>query len=301
VAGDFESTVTFDDDWGTSNDSRTAVGDDAFITKINADGSYGWTRTFGGSGTDGALAVAVDGNSNVYVGGGFVGTADFRADWGGTADNKTAVHASGNGFVTKINADGSYGWTRIYGGSSWTAIQALAADGSGNAYAVGYYQATLDFAADFGSADPKLCFGPDDAFLTRIDADGSYGWTRRVGGTGQDRGHAVAVDGSGNVALAGSMWGTVNFELDWGGTDQRVSLGSSDAFVTLVLADGSYGWTYRFGGTGTEEALDLAFDGNQNLYVAGRFASTVNFALEWGGSDSKTPVNASDAFLTKVR
>ena len=82
---------------------------------------------------------------------------------------------------------------------------------------------------------------------------------------------------------------------------QISQVGGADAFVTLVLADGSYGWTYRFGGTGTEEALDLAFDGNQNLYVAGRFASTVNFALEWGGSDSKTPVNASDAFLTKVR
>src|SRR5206468_1124636 len=46
---------------------------EAFVTRFNADGSYAWTQTFGGSQLDKAVKVAVYGDT-IYVLGNFSGT-----------------------------------------------------------------------------------------------------------------------------------------------------------------------------------------------------------------------------------
>ena len=45
----------------------TSGSSDIFVTKINADGTYAWTATMGGSNADEGNAVAVDSTSNVYL------------------------------------------------------------------------------------------------------------------------------------------------------------------------------------------------------------------------------------------
>jgi hypothetical protein len=51
-------------------------------------------------------------------------------------------------------------------------------------------------------------------------------WSQRFGGTGDDSGRVVAVDGTGNVLVTGTFTGTVNF----GGGD-LTSAGGYDIFV----------------------------------------------------------------------
>lgn len=92
--------------------------DDIFITKTNADGSYGWTKTVGGVSSDFAYGVATDAAGNVFVGGEFLSsTVDF--DPGPGVVNRT-TSGSYDGFLLKLNADGSYGWVRTFGGASPT-------------------------------------------------------------------------------------------------------------------------------------------------------------------------------------
>ncbi len=128
-------TVDFDPGAGVDEHISNG-GQEAFVTKLNSDGTYGWTRTFGGTGQDIIRAIAVDANSDVYVTGAFRFDVDFDpVSQGGAGDVHTSS-ASGPAFVTKFNgADGSYGWTTTFGTSS--SGNGIAADGAGGVLVTG--------------------------------------------------------------------------------------------------------------------------------------------------------------------
>jgi hypothetical protein len=235
VIGWTAGTINFAADWGgTDSKGPTGFWQAEYLTRVNADGSYGWTRILGVSGgswmTPGG--VATDGSGNVYLSGTFMGTEDFRADWGSPTDSKTSAGGIDDAFVTKVMADGSYGWTRVIGSSNNDSAYGVCADGAGNVVVTGFFDGTVDFRADWGgSTDSKTSAGGTDAFVTLVNADGSYGWTRRMGGTGWDEGRAVAVGATGATAVVGVFAVTVDFKADWGGGSDTKTAASQNAFV----------------------------------------------------------------------
>jgi hypothetical protein len=301
VAGKFAGTVDFRAGWGGGTDSRTAASDDAFLTQIPSDGSYGWTRQFGGSGIDRIGALATDANGNIYIAGYWDATVNFAADFAGTDPRTTTTGP--DAFVTKVLPDGSYGWTRVFGGAGTDSAFGCCTDASGNVYVSGYFSGAVDFRADWGGGtDSRTPAGSTDVFVLKVLADGSYGWVRRIGGSSGDLGYALAAAPDGTLFTAGSFQGTVDFRGEWGGSaDSRTSAGGADGFVTRILPDGSYGWTRVVGGTGADDLSALALDGAGNLFAGGSFAGTVDLRSAWGGpADSRTALGASDLFLLRV-
>lgn len=71
-------------------------------------------------------------------------------------------------------------------------VEAVAVDATGNKYVTGYFSGTLDFNPGVGS-DVKICAGNFNTFVTRLNADGSYGWTQTFGGSSSDLGYGIAV------------------------------------------------------------------------------------------------------------
>jgi hypothetical protein len=68
--------------------------------------------------------------------------------------------------------------------------------------------------------------GGADIFVAKLDASGVHQWSEDFGGTNEDEGHAVAVDGSADVLVSGRFRGTVDF-----GGGSLVSAGGDDAFL----------------------------------------------------------------------
>jgi len=95
----FSDTVDFDPGPGTDI-QISAGGRDAFLTKINSDGTYGWTKTLVGTGSNSSSGITLDTNVNIYLTGGFQNTVDF--DPGSRRDNKTSLGNS-DIFLTKLN------------------------------------------------------------------------------------------------------------------------------------------------------------------------------------------------------
>ncbi len=291
VTGYFQTTVNFDDSGGTDN--HTASGNyNIFFTKYNSDGSYGWTKSIGGTGYDSGFGITLDTNDNIFVTGEFGSTVNFD-DSGGT-DNHTS-NGDNDIFITKYNADGSYGWTKSFGGSGPDYGQSITTDTNGNVFATGFFENTVNFD-DTGGTDNRTSSGSRDIFITKYNADGSYGWTKIIGGTGYDWTEDIATDTNGNVFVTGLFSNTVNFD-DSGGTDNHTA-DSYDIFITKYNSDGSYGWTKSIGGTGTDKGYGIAFDTNDNIFVTGYFQNTVNFD-DTGGIDNHTSSGGSDIFITK--
>ncbi len=302
VTGDFEGTVDFAQDW-SGTDNKTNAGEcDIFITKVNSDGSYGWTKRIGTTGRDVGWDIVVDGNGNAYVTGGFGGAnVNFAQDWGIT-DNKTNAGGAGvwDIFITKINLDGSYGWTKIIGALSTDVGRGVGVDNSGNIYVTGHFGGTVNFAQDWSGTDNKASAGGQDIFITKVNSGGGYEWTKTIGGLSNDWSVSAVIDSSGNAYVTGKYMNTVNFAQDWSGTDNKTAAGDKDVFIAKVNSDGSYGWTKKIGAIGIDDFFHISVDINSNGYVIGEFENTVNFAQDWSGTDNKTAAGGKDVFITKV-
>jgi len=96
ISGYFQGHVDFDS--GTSRKMHTSNGkSDAFILKLDKDGAYIWSKTFGGTGTDEAYALSLDAMNHIYLSGIVSGSVDF----GGSTTEVTSLGES-DIFLLKI-------------------------------------------------------------------------------------------------------------------------------------------------------------------------------------------------------
>ncbi len=250
-----------------------------------------------GDGDDYGNAVAVDGNGNAYVTGDTI-SSNFPTTPGAF---DTSINGSHDAFVTKLNAAGSgLVYSTFLGGSSLDHGNAVAVDGSGNAYVTGRAIST-DFPTTPGAFDTSFN-GNGDVFVTHLNGDGNgLIYSTFLGGSGDDSGNALAVDGSGNAYVTG--WTpSSNFPTTPGAFDRSFDGGSyfgTDAFVTKLNAAGS-GLVYStfLGGAGDDVGYAIAVDGSGNAYVAG-YTTSSGFPITPGAFDTGYN-NISDAFVTKL-
>jgi hypothetical protein len=288
---------------------------DAFVAKLNSTGSALVYSTFvGGSGDDLATGIAVDGAGNAYVTGDTTST-DFPtagSPFQGTNHGGTSgVGGAGDVFVAKLNPAGSaLAYSTYLGGSGDDAGEAIAIDGAGNAYVTGYTRST-----NFPTAGSPLQrsfaggagFG-DDAFVAKLNPAGSaLVYSTYLGGSGDESGYGIAVDGAGNAYVTGHTNST-NFpqvspvQGGYGGA----SPGSDpfgDAFVAKLNPAGSaLVYSSWLGGSADDVGNGIAIDSAGNAYVAGETFSSnfptagTPYQKAYHGGDGFD----GDAFIAKV-
>ena len=123
-------------------------------------------------------------------------------------------------------------------------------------------------------------------------------WARTWGGSSDDWGCSVAVDGSGNAYVGGDFCGTVDFD-PGPGVDKYSSNGSKDNFLSKFDSSGNFLWACTWGGGGDDWGYSVAVDGSGNAYVTGFFYGTVDFD-PGSGVDNHTSVGDEDIFLSKL-
>ncbi|MGH2675840.1 MAG: SBBP repeat-containing protein, partial [Actinomycetota bacterium] len=185
------------------------------------------------------------------------------------------------------------------GGSSFDTGHAVAVDGAGAAYVTGRTASTeATFPETVG---PDLSYnGGRDTFVAKVAPSGaSLTYAGYIGGSNDDEGFGVAVDGSGAAYVTGYTASTEATFPETVGPDLSHN-GMADAFVAKVAPSGaSLAYAGYIGGSATDEGLGVAVDGSGSAYVAGRTDSTEVSFPETGGPDL-TYNGMEDAFVAKV-
>jgi hypothetical protein len=257
VTGSFQGTATF----GTTT-LTSAGGFDIYVAKLEGNGSFLWAYRAGGPENDYANGLVLDTAANIYLTGGFNGTATFGF-----------LELVSNGmrdiFAAKLSNDGNFLWAVRAGGTADEAGRAIAVDTSANVYLTGDFEGT----ATFGTTS-LICSGAQDIFASKLDSDGDFLWAIRAGGTGgDDNGWAIATDADANVYLTGNFNETANF-----GSTSLVSDGGMDIFISKLDTSGEFIWAVRAGGTGVYDVgYGIAVDGIGRIYLAGFFYGTAYF------------------------
>lgn len=267
---------------------------DAFITKLNSDGTGLIYSTYlGGTGNDFGLGIAVDSTGDVYVTGG-TQSADFPTTAGAF---QTALAGSTDVFVTKLNDTGSaLIYSTYLGGSSSNSGLGIAVDSTSDAYVTGGTQ-SADFPTTAGAFQTAIA-GNTDAFVTKLNDTGTaLSYSTYLGGSGDDRGEGVAIDHTGNAYVTG-----VTRSPDFPTTPdafQTTFNGSDDAFVTKLNADGTAQiYSTYLGGTDDDTGEGIAVDQNGHAYVSG-FTSSTDFPTTTGVFQPAYGGGANDAFISK--
>ena len=293
--GYFAGTIDFDDFGGIdSHTSGSAY--DLFILKYNVDDTYGWVRHFGGGTWNDGQGIAVDSHGDVIVVGDYKGI-DVNFNDAGGAD----LHSSEGSYdilITKYYSDGSYGWSRTFGSTGNDKGFKVVLDDADNIYITGYFQNTVNFDAS-GGTDSHVSNGDMDIFITKYNANGSYGWTRTIGGTGTDAGYSIAFGKDDTLCMTGTFSGS---NVSFNGADSAAiysSNGQTDVFVTCYKTDGSYVRTYAFGGTGSDSGQSVTIDNEGAVYVVGDFSGT-DIDFNPGGETSlHSAIGSTDSYISK--
>jgi hypothetical protein len=220
-----------------------------------------WVKQLGTSSDEYGWGAATDSSGNIFMTGYTTGSLQ-----GPNQGGEDVV-------VAKYSPAGALLWKSQLGSAGNEHGYAAATDSGGNVYVAG---STTDamWGSYFG--------GAHDGFVAKYGPGGGGElWSNNVGTLGDDFAYAIAVDGSGNIYVAGSTTGA--FEgTNGGGTDAWVA--KYNQYMTLV-------WVHQFGGTGNEVARGVALDASGNVYVAGHTTAGFGGQAYNGG--------AHDAFLVK--
>jgi hypothetical protein len=279
---------------------------DAFVVKYTPDGSPLWARRIGGSGTEQGMSIASDVSGNICVAGYANSTATvFAADGISTAFSLGNSGSSSDAFVVKYNPDGSPLWVRRIAGTGIDQGTGVAVDSSKNVYVTGFTMGTASvFAADDTNAALTIAnSGNNDAFVVKYDPDGSPLWVRRIAGSNNDQGLAVAFDSSKNVYLAGfTNTAPTVFAAD--GSSTAFSLGNStatDAIVVKYDLSGTPLWVRRIGGSSNDQSLGIAVDSSGNVCITGYTSTAATVFAADGTSTAFLLGNtgSQDVFVVK--
>jgi hypothetical protein len=341
VTGYYMGTADFDHGnfhLGDADILTAKGGTDAFVAKYAPDNSLLWVRSLGGDAVDpgyiseAGRSLAVDQNGDVFVTGEFWGRGTFGA-------TELVSAGFGDGFLTKLTADGTIEWAKSWGVAGNDAARGVDVDAQGNAYVINSpYDASPNTLEKFnstgqslwkksivgssdvavtsagrvyvvGSFTGKVDFDPGPktkyvtagtntaSFVLNLDANGNFGWVAPFMGSGSAYASAVEVDGAGSVYVGGKYFGSVDFD-----PSGRVSTLSSagGSYITKLSSSGSLVWARALSGGGSNSLYGLTLDATGNVYATGTFYSSIDLN-PGAGSVIRTTSGASDGDIFVVK
>lgn len=259
--------------------------------------SVHFSTYLGGDDADGAFAGALD-NESIYLGG-FTRSNFYAGD--PFESPMPSGELTGDAWVARLSSDGKrVVYESAFGGSGLDYVTDLAVTESGDLVAVG-----LTYSPDFPTREAMQssnggCASAEsecaaDAFVVRLNADGSIDYATYLGGSGADTASGVTLSNSGRVFISGTTRSS-NFPVRRG--FQRKLGGDNDAFVVQLSADGSRILSSTFvGGGGNDAATDIGLDDAGHVFITGSTEST-DFPRKNPRDDRLG--GCCDAFITKL-
>ncbi len=244
------------------NLAATNQGDkDIYIAKLDPAGNQLWLQQFGSTGEDKAWGISATGDG-IRLGGmtsGALGTAVGALD----------------GWVARYDAAGNRAWLQQFGTGANEEVWGLTTDAAGNTYVAAY---------SAGAFDGPLA-GDKDLVAARFDPAGTLTWKDQLGTDLNDKSAAVALDGAGNLYVAGFSDGEL-----------ETSVGKFDGVLVKYRPDTTQEWVRQFGTT-EDDGADIFAEAN--LYLATGGGSVYVSGLTLGDVDGQAQLGLGDVFLAR--
>ena len=245
ITGNFVDTSSFG---GVMTLNGNGSNNDCFVTRMDTAGNFLWAKGIGGpEGGDRGEGIITDNEGNLYITGGFRGTANF--DPNGTylltgtpykhlALDPTAAPVD-DIFVAKWDTAGNFIWAKQHGGGLADYGKSVTLDKAGFLHIVGDFSDTIDIDTFTLSSQ-----GSVDVYILKMDTAGHVIWAGNIGGNSLDHSNDIAAGPLGNVYVTGRYQSHLNVDFDPGTgifpmpstLNAAGTSGTIDAFVMRLYA-----------------------------------------------------------------
>ncbi len=237
-----------------------------------------WVQDAGGSQTDRAGGIGIDGAGNTYMVGTFQGNVAFGATIFTNGDNVGL-------FVARYDPRGKLDWVRTGLGRGDFRDPAIAVNAAGDVFITGSFSGTPQIQWDTLKSS-----GGFKAFVAGFSSTGDLRWIRTGSGDSSAYGRGIAFDVTNSVVITGYFKGSVAFDP----SRTLLSMGGHDIFVARFDPTGAYLNSGRAGGAQDDEAYGISIDGAGNSVVVGKFFGSATI-----GSTTVTSAGGSDIVVAK--
>ncbi|HPF73982.1 MAG: hypothetical protein R3F22_03500 [Lysobacteraceae bacterium] len=266
----------------------------SFIANLSADLSTLNAATFlGGSIVDDALALAVDANGKVFVGG-RTNSSNFPVTAGVVDPN------SGNkSFISRLSGDLSTLEASTYfggGGNAAGAVYGFAFAGANDVYVVGStYSTTFPATMDAYSATNQ---GDGDVYIARLDRDlTAIQAATLIGGSKDDTPYQLLLDGSGDVFIHGRTH-NVSYPQTMGVVVPQGTVAANNwGFISHLSGD----LETLVASALIDVSATMQFEGTDHLLVAGPAEITSDLPTYDVGVLDPTHNGVRDVYVARIR
>jgi hypothetical protein len=288
AVGQFTFTVDFDPGPATYNLNWANGGH--YVLKLDASGNFVWAYGLNATIND----IHVDNVGNYYYTGNFGGTVDF--DPGAAVYNLSTTFSAM--FVTKFNSAGNLVWGKRMECNGTIESRSICTDQAGNVLTCGNFEGTANFSPSPAPFN-IVSNGDWDAFINKLDTNGDFLWTDRIGGTLREYAFGIDTDINNNIYVAGAFQGTVDFNPYLSFTYMLTALALVDAYTLKLNPSGSFAWAIPFQGFDQTYNYSIAANDDGSAYVTGDFSASTDFDPA-PGFQLVSPVGGADIYLCKL-
>jgi len=242
--------------------SPAAYGD-MFIAKFTLEGTAVWAKNLNAGTLAQGYSVDADALGNVFVGGGIYESATVNGQlYEGYGDL--------DGFIAKYNTDGTLQWIKTSGSQSTDVTTNVKADGSGNVYI-----STVAYASPYNINNQAIeLYGVQNHIFAKLDANGTYIWTKLAGGNNQDTFSSLELDSQGGIYAAGYSYSTYFYEIN---QEEAFDIFDNRHFIILHLdSEGNVEWMKTNSVSGGSALYGMSVNGEDEMYVCGMYANNIN-------------------------
>jgi hypothetical protein len=178
----------------------------------------------------------------------------------------------------------TYHWLNRGGGTGNESSNALTVDNSGFVTATGEFSGSITIGTTTITSA-----GGTDMFMVRYNSLGVIQFIKRVGGSANETGLAIASDGSDNIFVCGTFDGNTVIE-----GVALTSKGGKDIYIAKYSKYGDFIWVKAAGGPGNETVHNMIADPSGNAVLIGSFEGTATF-----NTTNITSAGGKDIFIVK--
>lgn len=231
-----------------------------------------WGSYYGGDSTDYISSITTDKNNNVYFSGNTFSKTNIGTSGAFIINNTAHINLSLDGYVFKADSQG----TKIWG----TYLDALPVnihiDRYNNVLSTGnaYLYSTIGTP---GTHKPTKILENHDAYILKLDENGTRVWGTFFGGLGVDYIYSSALDGNDNVILVGYTESSSEIASAYAFQKNRNGY-TKDGFIAKINTFGWLGWSTYYGGSGDDYIKDIALNEAGDMYLVGETDSSDGIA-----------------------
>ena len=195
---------------------------DGYAVKLDTNGGHLWSSYLGGTGLEYGRGIAVDSSGNSFATGYSASSGWVSGGW------ITTYTGTSDGYVVKLDANGTHRWSTYLGGSSFDYGQCIALDAAGNCYASGYSSSPTWVSGGWDTTNN----GSSDTYIVKLNADGIHLWSSFLGGTGSDMGYGIAAANNGICYISGTTTSSGWLSNGW---DTSFNGGTYDGYLVKIV------------------------------------------------------------------